>query len=387
MKELELYFHIPFCVKKCNYCDFLSFSPQTAAALSGQKAVMDVYMDALLRETLGRADEAGEYRIVSIFVGGGTPSLIPTGRVEELMETIRRSFCLAPDVECTIEVNPGTVDEEKLRRYKRAGFNRLSIGLQSAKEKELKCLGRIHTWPDFLKAYQAARRAGFSNINVDIISALPEQTLSECLETVQAVLALVPPPEHISAYSLIVEEGTPFYERFARGQLQLPDEDTERSMYVETGKILKNAGYKQYEISNYAREGYACRHNLGYWRRRDYLGFGIGSASLMGNERFSNADSLRDYLNAPLDQRIGRTVLTEAQQMEETMFLGLRTTRGVSGEEFVRTFNRTLESVYGDVIRRNERDGLLRWQGDCLSLTDRGMDLANYVMAQFLTGT
>ncbi len=353
---------------------------------------MDAYMEALLREMRTRASECKAYRVVSLFVGGGTPSLVKTSYLVQLMQLVRECFATAPDLEATIEVNPGTVDGDKLRVLRAAGFNRLSIGLQSVREEELVALGRIHTYEEFLRTYGSARAAGFANINVDVMSGLPGQSLESCRDTLYHLLQLVPPPEHISAYSLIVEEGTPFAELQARGELMLPEEDLERQMYEETGRILETAGFGRYEISNYAREGFACRHNCGYWQRRDYLGFGLGAASLMRNVRFRNGEALEAYVQDPLGQRCDVQRLTKEEQMEEFMFLGLRMVSGVSGSAFKRAFGADMEDIYGDVIKQNIADGLLKRQSgsggeERIALTARGMDLSNYVMAQFLTGT
>lgn len=379
---MELYFHIPFCVRKCLYCDFLS-------APAGRET-QDAYMEALLRETAGRAADYASYRVETAFIGGGTPSLVDARWVERLLQTVKECYSVAKDAEITMEVNPGTVDEEKLTRYFGAGVNRLSIGLQSADNGELKRLGRIHTWENFLETYRLARKAGFQNVNVDVMSALPGQERKSYEATLEKVLNLCPMPEHISAYSLIVEEGTPFFGMRERGELALPDEEEERLMYERTGELLGGAGFQRYEISNYARAGYACRHNSGYWRRTDYAGFGIGAASLINNTRFQNGDSLESYVMAPTACRGEKQVLTVKEQMEEFMFLGLRMTEGISEQEFKRLFCREPEEVYGSVIGRNIADGLLKYEackaaGDrMLALTKRGVDLSNYVMAQFL---
>lgn len=384
-RELELYLHIPFCVRKCLYCDFLSApaSPE----------VRRRYMDALIRETAQRAENCRGRRVTSVFLGGGTPSVVDTDGLEKLLETIGERYALSPDAERTVEVNPGTVDGAKLARLRKAGVNRLSIGLQSADDRTLAALGRIHTWQQFLDAYYEARQAGFTNINVDVMSALPGQSLSEYLDTLHRVLALKPAPEHISAYSLILEEGTPLWQMAQEGKLKLPNEDTDRLMYRETKRLLQSAGYTRYEISNYAKEGYACRHNCGYWTRRDYLGLGIGAASLLDNVRFRNGSDLERYLENPSGCREEVQVLSPQEQMEEFMFLGLRMTEGVSEAEFVRLFGRGLEEVYGKVIEKNIREGLLqritgrdgREDGEeRLALTELGMDLSNHVMAQFL---
>lgn len=379
-KELELYIHIPFCVKKCSYCDFLS-APAT-------EQTKEAYMAALFAEIGGRAKDYKERIVTSIFIGGGTPSLLSGDSIRQLMEHIREGFRLAPDAEITMEVNPGTVTAEKLTAFYAAGINRLSIGMQSAQEQELKILGRIHDFDGFCQVYREAVEAGFTNINVDVMSGLPGQTLASYKDTLEKVLRLEPMPQHISAYSLIVEEGTPFAAMADRGELPLPEEDTERAMYEETIEVLAGYGFHRYEISNYALDGYECRHNVGYWIRRDYLGFGIGAASLIGNVRFQNGRDLNAYLAHPLACREEQQSLTTKEQMEETMFLGLRLIRGVSYPEFARCYGQTLEEVYGEVIARNVADGLLTVREDetgrRLALTGRGLDVSNYVMAQFL---
>lgn len=379
-KELELYIHIPFCVKKCSYCDFLS-APAT-------EQTKEAYMAALFAEIGGRAKDYKERIVTSIFIGGGTPSLLSGDSIRQLMEHIREGFSLAPDAEITMEVNPGTVTAEKLTAFYGAGINRLSIGMQSAQEQELKILGRIHDFDGFCQVYREAVEAGFTNINVDVMSGLPGQTLASYKDTLEKVLRLEPMPQHISAYSLIVEEGTPFAAMADRGELPLPEEDTERAMYEETIEVLAGYGFHRYEISNYALDGYECRHNVGYWIRRDYLGFGIGAASLIDNVRFQNGRDINAYLAHPLACREEQQSLTTQEQMEETMFLGLRLIRGVSYPEFARCYGQTLEEVYGEVIARNEADGLLTVREDetgrRLMLTGRGLDVSNYVMAQFL---
>ena len=379
-KELELYVHIPFCVKKCSYCDFLS-APAT-------EQTKEAYMAALFAEIGGRAKDYKDRIVTSVFIGGGTPSILSGDSIRQLMEHIREGFALAPDAEITMEVNPGTVTAEKLTAFYEAGINRLSIGMQSAQEQELKILGRIHDFDGFCQVYREAVEAGFTNINVDVMSGLPGQTLASYKDTLEKVLRLEPMPQHISAYSLIVEEGTPFAAMADRGELPLPEEDTERAMYEETIEVLAGYGFHRYEISNYALDGYECRHNVGYWIRRDYLGFGIGAASLIGNVRFQNGRDLNAYLAHPLACREEEQSLTTQEQMEETMFLGLRLIRGVSYPEFARCYGQTLEEVYGEVIARNVADGLLTVREDetgrRLMLTGRGLDVSNYVMAQFL---
>ena len=383
-KELELYIHIPFCVKKCSYCDFLS-APAT-------EQTKEAYMAALFAEIGGRAKDYRDRIVTSVFIGGGTPSLLSGEQIGQLMDHIREQFSLAEDAEITMEVNPGTATAQKLWDFHRAGINRLSIGMQSAQAGELKLLGRIHDFEGFCQVYREAVDAGFMNINVDVMSGLPGQTLASYRDTLEKVLHLEPMPQHISAYSLIVEEGTPFAAMAERGELPLPDEDTERAMYEESIEVLAKYGFHRYEISNYARDGYECRHNVGYWIRRDYLGFGIGAASLVDNVRFQNEKSLGAYLVQPLDCREEEQALTVQDRMEETMFLGLRLIRGVSCEAFAKQYGRTVEEAYGEVIARNVADGLLTVKTEdnngkeekFLALTKRGLDLSNYVMAQFL---
>lgn len=379
-KTLELYFHIPFCARKCLYCDFLS-GPSDAGT-------QEAYLQTLLLETEERAAKYADYQVDTIFIGGGTPSIVKEEWIEKLLKIVYDRYEVSPTAEITIEVNPGTVTEAKLQTYYRAGINRLSIGLQSAHNEELKQLGRIHTYEEFLDTYKTARKVGFTNINVDVMSALPGQSLESYLETLDRILSLEIPPEHISAYSLIVEEGTVFWKLQEQGRLPLPDEDTERMMYRMTAKKLEQAGWKRYEISNYAKEGYTCRHNEGYWRRHNYLGLGIGAASMVDNVRFQNETDLDAYLEHPLECRSGEQRLSRKDQMEEFLFLGLRMVKGVSKQEFFETFGVSMETIYGDVLSQNQKDGLLVEQNEggirWIALTERGLDLSNYVMAQFL---
>uniref|UniRef100_UPI004055D67D radical SAM family heme chaperone HemW n=1 Tax=Acetatifactor sp. TaxID=1872090 RepID=UPI004055D67D len=375
-KKIELYFHIPFCIRKCLYCDFLS-APADAS-------VQDAYMEALLRETRERAKEYCEYTVDTVFIGGGTPTVVDAKWIMHLMKTVYENYKVAENAEISMEVNPGTVDVKKLRCYYESGINRLSIGLQSADNVELQRLGRIHTWENFNETYELAREVGFENINVDVMSALPGQTLESYSRTLAQILSLQPVPEHISAYSLMVEEGTPFHKMYESGSLELPDEDCERLMYEETERILQQYGFSRYEISNYAREGYACRHNCGYWKRIDYVGFGIGAASLVRNVRFQNENSLESYLENPLGCRSDIQTLAVEEQMEEFCFLGLRMVEGISESVFFENFGKPINEVYQDVITKNIADGLLRQEEGRIFLTERGLDVSNYVMAQFL---
>ena len=369
---VEIYIHIPFCIRKCDYCDFLS-------GPSGPKEQAD-YVQALLREI--QAVEEGEGRSVSsIFIGGGTPSVLDERLLGDILREIRNRFKMEEDAEITIEVNPGTANIGKLQAYREMGINRLSIGLQSPQDRELKILGRIHNYEQFLETYQEARTVGFDNINIDLMSAIPDQTYEGWVKNLRTAAELE--PEHISAYSLIVEEGTPFAAR----KLNLPDEDTEYNMYEATAQILKEYGFEQYEISNYARKGRECRHNVGYWTRQDYLGFGLGASSLYGKERFANTADMKKYLENsrnPEKIREKEPSLTREDEMAEFMFLGLRMTKGISKADFQRCFGCTIESVYGEVLEKYESMELLLEKDGRIFLSREGIHVSNSIMAEFL---
>lgn len=377
-KELELYLHIPFCVSKCKYCDFLS-------APSGEEQ-RQIYVERLCRRIRYWSDVIHNYgyEIVSIFVGGGTPSILTEAQITQVFEAVHESFPIREDAEITLEMNPGTDVKDKLPVYRELGINRLSMGLQSADNEELKCLGRIHTYEDFRQVYQWAREAGFTNINVDLMSAIPGQTLESYEDTLRKVADLE--PEHISAYSLIIEEGTPFYERYGEGRHaeELPDEDIERQMYVRTGEILEDYGYHRYEISNYAKDGYECRHNLGYWDRKEYLGLGAGASSLMDHIRWKEPDHIGPSTGLVLEEREDFTRLRRKDEMEEFMFLGLRKINGVSEYDFYKSFRVSMDEIYKESIENLIKEGLLVREEDRIRLTDRGIDLSNYALSQFL---
>ena len=370
---LELYLHIPFCIKKCDYCDFLS-GPSTRA---GQEA----YIYALLREMETVSKNLKKRPVDTVSIGGGTPSVPECDVMEKLLQGLRDYFLFSADAEVTIEANPGTLTPEKLSIYRKYGINRISIGLQSPNNKELAMLGRIHNYAQFLESFQMARAAGFSNINVDLMFAIPGQSYDGWIENLQTVAALG--PEHISAYSLIIEEGTPFF----RKKLDLPDEDTEYRMYEDVAAVLKEYGYHQYEISNYAKAGRECRHNEGYWQRKDYLGLGLGAASLLGMERFSNTADMQEYLknsSAPEKIRKNRELLTREDEMAEFMFLGLRMTQGVSKKEFQEYFGTAIENIYGEVLKKYKKQGLLLEESGRIFLSREGIHVSNAVMAEFL---
>ena len=369
---LELYVHIPFCVRKCQYCDFLS-GPS-------DEETKDRYIEALLKE-IRAAEHTEDYEIVSVFIGGGTPSALKAEAIASIMRTLREQFFFCEDAEVTIEANPGTVDPEKLTIYRNVGINRLSLGLQSTDAEELKLLGRIHSYEEFLKSYEWAREAGFSNINIDLMFAIPGQTGEAWRQHLYQVAELN--PEHISAYSLIIEEGTPFAEQ----NLDLPDEDTEYQMYEDTAEILERYGYRQYEISNYAKQGYMCRHNAGYWQRLEYLGFGLGASSLYGGMRFSNTHQMQEYLKEsrnPDQIRKDVTVLSRNEQIEEFMFLGLRMTDGISEKNFEENFNVRLMDIYGDILQKYEETGFMEHIETKWRLTRKGIHVSNHILADFL---
>ena len=392
-EELSLYIHIPFCVRKCGYCDFLS-------APADEKA-RDRYVQALLMEIERyRGTETADRKIKTLYIGGGTPSILSVNQLDCIIQKIKCTFNFCGDIEASIEMNPGTASKEKCRALYQMGINRLSIGLQSTNDMELKTLGRIHSYEDFLNTYTWCRDAGFQNINVDLMAALPYQTVESYTTGLRKIIRLA--PEHISAYSLILEEGTPFYQKYNSGCYPLPDEEQERLMYRETEQILAQAGYERYEISNYAKKGYACRHNLVYWQGGDYLGLGLGSSSYMDGVRFHNTTDLNTYVNQGAYVE-DREELSMQAKMEEFMFLGLRVMAGVSGTEFEKRFGKTMEDVYGDVLRKHEEEGLLRIERkedrkeaaaaepakgktniEKVMLTTKGVDVSNYVFADFL---
>ena len=381
---MELYIHIPFCVKKCDYCDFLSFS--------ADEQTQRAYVVALQKELVFYGAKYKGRRITTIFIGGGTPSWLREESMQAVMEAVYENFAVDRDAEITIECNPGTVTEHKFEVYRKIGINRLSIGLQSAHNDELKILGRIHTYEQFLKTYDMARKHGFTNINIDLMSSLPGQTPEIFCDSLHRVLQLK--PEHISAYSLIIEKGTPFYDLYKFDAVRqeagmqtesLPTEEEEYQTTKMTQHILKEAGYHWYEVSNFAKPGYECRHNIGYWKRVDYLGVGLGASSLIDNVRYSNTRDLYTYLSVPADS-LHETAeqITRNEQMEEFMFLGLRMRDGFYRDEFTQVFGIPIEAVYGDALNHLQQEELLLKREGRIYLTDKGMDLNNYVVAQFM---
>lgn len=344
----------------------------------------------MIQEIQSYQELSGEYEVQTIFLGGGTPSLLTPEQIEKIFTTIYHIFSVNENAEITMEMNPGTVAIEKLRAMKAAGVNRLSIGLQSAQNEELKMLGRIHTYEEFLETWRLTEQAGFKNRNIDLMSALPGQTMESYEDTLSKVLALE--PEHISAYSLILEEGTVFYDWYEKGKLdrgawKLPSEEEEYAMGELTIQRLAEAGMHRYEISNYAKPGKECRHNLGYWDRVEYLGIGAGSSSLIKGERFDHIRDRKAYIEKIRNGEpilIDREILSVESQMEEFMYLGLRKIEGVSRTDFQNYFGKNVDDVYGEILDKLEEEQLLEFSGDRIRLTHRGMDVSNCVLAEFL---
>lgn len=377
-RELELYIHIPFCAKKCAYCDFLSFAAPVR--------IYREYVDKLIEEIYGQCENFQGYQVSTVFIGGGTPSILPADIMGELLSVLWECFDIAKDAEITIEANPGTLTMEKLETYLEGGVNRISIGLQSSDDMELKALGRIHTFDEFLKSYQRARQAGFTNINVDLMSGIPGQDVHSWKNTLRKVMMLK--PEHISAYSLIVEEGTPFYELYGTDRKGLPDEEIDREMYHLTKEMMESQGYSRYEISNYARPGYECRHNTGYWTGVDYLGLGLGASSYTHGFRYHNTGDFTEYLGLNLREAGAASQdiqeLSHEEKMEEFMFLGLRMMKGVSGSEFLGRFGQNMWNIYGDVLNKLEEQKLIEVDAPTVRLTELGIDVSNMVLSNFL---
>ncbi len=398
VKKLSIYVHVPFCVKKCLYCDFLSFK-------ANEKSVEE-YFSAINCEIILSSKEYKDYKVQSIFFGGGTPSYVEAGLICDTLSAIKEYFTVSDDAEISLEVNPASAIMDKLRAYKAAGFNRISIGAQSLNDEELKKLGRVHDSRMFFETFENARKAGFANINVDVMSALPDQSFGSYMATLSKVVDLR--PEHISAYSLIIEEGTPFYDM----DLNLPDEELDRQMYHETKRFLAANGYHRYEISNYALsaedgsnegsketnmsldeeaayEKYECFHNKVYWKRGNYLGLGLGASSMVENTRWKNTSEIDRYKEilskTDLEAlREDEQILSEKECMEEFMFLGLRLTKGVKISAFKEQFGHEIDEIYGKIIEQYIGCGLLEKSDGYLYLTEKGLDVSNTVMADFL---
>lgn len=376
--SLSIYIHVPFCAKKCAYCDFASFS--------GREADWGRYFDEILTEIRRWSDVTDfgllrdEYRVGTVFVGGGTPTLVDAGYIEKVLDACRDVAPFEEDAEITIEGNPGTLTPDGLAAYRRAGVNRLSLGAQSFDDGLLRTLGRIHTAGQTGKAVHMAREAGFDNINLDLMYALPGQDMGQWADTLDAAVALGVP--HISAYSLIVEPGTQMAARVASGALAVPDDDAVNAMQRQAISRLNAAGYRRYEISNYARPGYECRHNLVYWNRGDYLGLGCAAHSLLGGRRFHNPESVDDYLAGV--RRQDETRLTARDVMEETLMLSTRTVQGLDLAAWESAFGTCFERGREDAIGRLEKGGMVERAGGRLRLTTRGMEVQDAVVLELL---
>ena len=386
-KQIGLYIHIPFCKQKCSYCDFCSYA--------NKESFIKRYIQCVLKEII----EVGNnnkidfenvkddlFLVKTIYIGGGTPSLIDSKYIVQIIEDIKLNFEIDEKAEITIEVNPGTVTLEKLEDYKRAGINRLSIGLQSTHEHLLKEIGRIHTYLDFLDTFRFAREAGFENINVDLMIGIPNQTLEEVKDSIEEIVSME--PEHISVYSLILEEGTPLFKKVEEG-LELPDEELERKMYWNVKRILEANGYNHYEISNFAKQGYESKHNLDCWNQKEYIGFGIAAHSYTNGIRYSNIENIEQYIkNYDEDKTEENLVFHEKQDMEamqkEYMLLGLRKIDGVSIQEFKIKFVANPVFLYHSELEKLVNEELLEIDGDQIKLTNKGLDLANIVWEEFI---
>ena len=375
--------HIPFCARKCNYCDFYSLA-------SGEDEKKS-YIEALKREIKEVSKKvSADYQVYTIYFGGGTPSIIKADYIKEVLDVIRSYFKFYKDdfyPEITIECNPKTVDMDKLGIYKEAGINRISLGLQSTDNDELKLLGRIHTYEDFLESYDMVRSTGFKNVNIDLMSAIPNQKIKTYEKSLNEIIRLA--PEHISSYSLIIEEGTPFFNKYSENAplfSELPSEDEDREMYALTSEKLGKSGYERYEISNYAKEGFYSRHNTSYWDRVPYLGFGVGASSFFENERYKNMANLKEYIEKAGKEDIREEIikLNLNDAMSEFMFLGLRKVVGVSKSEFKSNFTFCVEEIFGENIKKYINNKLLIDNGEFLRLSDRGLDISNYVISDFL---
>ena len=378
MRKVGIYIHIPFCKQKCFYCDFLSYCDKTK--------FIDKYIDCLKKEIESKSNK-NEIVIDTIYIGGGTPSVIDGKLIMEVLETIKENFNIEKEAEITIEVNPGTVDEEKLKLYKDVGINRISMGLQSANNDFLKMLGRIHTYEEFLECFNLARSVGFKNINVDLMLGLPKQTLNDIEESIEKVINIE--PEHVSVYSLIVEDGTKLARDIKNGRLNLPEEETERKMYWKVKKILQDNGYTHYEISNFAKKGYESKHNMNCWNQKEYLGFGASSHSYFKSVRYSNIEDIEEYIDNISKGKIAKNkevheIQTIEDSKKEYMLLGLRKIEGVNITEFKNKFVDNPIYLFRKELSKLAREDLIEIYENSIKLTDKGLDLANVVWKEFV---
>ena len=377
-ESLGLYIHIPFCVKKCLYCDFLSFGGTA-------QTTKDLYIEALCKELNNLSASFSGRSLSTIYIGGGTPSTLSEDNFLKLMTSVGDGFSIEEDAEITMEMNPGTVTETKLELYRDCGVNRISMGLQSDDDTQLKKLGRIHTYENYRDTYELMRAKGFDNINVDVMFGLDNQSMDQWQRTLETVIELN--PEHISAYSLIIESDTPYDDLYENNKLSLPNEDEERAMFWYTHQRLGEAGYGHYEISNYAKEGLESRHNSSYWNLTPYIGAGLGASSFYGNVRYKNITNMDDYIKGMGDLNVVREVEAvndEAINLEEAFFLGLRQLKGINLQWLEESFTDERLKPYRPIIHELVNDGLLIMKGDYLCLTRRGVDISNTVMSRFI---
>lgn len=363
-----LYIHIPFCVKKCDYCDFVSYTNCEKKYKS--------YIETLIGEMCQYKGE----RINSVFIGGGTPTVLTAEMLEFLLKSIQEIFLLSNDCEFSIEANPKTLDKKKLIVLKNGGVNRLSIGVQSFNDDELKQIGRIHTAEDAYNTVCMAKNMGFDNINLDLMSALPFQTEEKLMYSLKKAVSLN--PTHISCYSLIIEDGTPLEKRYSRGEVTIPNEVDDRAMYRLVCGYLEQNGYKQYEISNFAKKDYECKHNIKYWKCEEYIGVGTAAHSYIGNVRFYNTENIEMYMNG--EYRAGEEILDISDKIEEFMIMGLRMKDGISQTEFKIRFGKDINDVYSDIINKFQNNGLILKNKDRLYLSERGIDISNSVLCEFI---
>ena len=374
MKELGIYVHIPFCKRKCHYCDFLSFS--------GATYLIADYIKALKQEIDKTEIDNKEYIVKTIYFGGGTPSFINSKYIVEILQLIKKKFNMLQNAEITIEANPGTIDEQKLKDYFNAGINRISFGLQSTKSDLLKLVGRIHSYSSFVNGYNLARDIGFKNINVDLMIGLPTQILSDIEKDLQKIIELK--PEHISVYSLIVEEGTKIEEKLKNDELYLPSEEEERKMYWTVKKELESNGYIHYEISNFAKPGYESKHNMACWNQEEYIGFGLGAHSYFHNKRYSNTIHFDEYFDCPDNCKTVHEKQEKKDTINEYMLLGLRKIEGVKISKFKNKFACNPIYLYREILNKLVKNNLIEIDEDNLKLTNRGIDLANLVWEEFI---
>ncbi|EOU2013165.1 oxygen-independent coproporphyrinogen III oxidase [Clostridium perfringens] len=376
MDKISLYIHIPFCAQKCLYCDFPSFARKDY--------LRKAYIEALNKEIISLREKYNNIEINTIFIGGGTPSVLEADELECLLKEVAK-LNMAKDVEYSMECNPGNLTEEKLEVMKKYGVNRISMGLQAKQDNLLKGLGRIHNYKTFKENFLLAKKVGFNNINVDLMFGLPNQRLNEWEETLREIISLE--PAHISAYSLIIEEGTAFYNLYENDKLKLPTEEEERKMYHLAKKILEENGFNQYEISNYAKEGKECRHNLAYWNMDNWIGVGSASASYMDGKRIKNISSVEEYINSinekgeAIEEIINNS---KNDNMEEFMFMGLRKINGIDENEFKNRFSMNINNVYGEIINKYIDEGLLIRESGRIFLSEKGIEISNVIMADFL---